>query len=72
MGRLAEPRGRRVSRIPDGIAVSEAFASYLKEFRERYPLDTELAEKYGLPAGNGHFRNPMTQIRSSGGYGGSA
>ena len=61
-----------MSRIPNGIAVSEAFAAYLEEFRKRYPLDTELAEKYGVSAGNGHFRNPMTQIRGSGGYGGSA
>ena len=61
-----------MSRISSGIAVSEAFAAYLKEFRKRYPLDTELAEKYGMPTGNGHFRNPMTEIRSTGGYGGSA
>jgi len=61
-----------VSRISDGIAVSEGFAAYLKKFRRRYPLDKELAKKYGVPAGNEHFRNQMTQIRSSGGYGGSA
>ena len=61
-----------MSRISNGIAVSEAFAAYLKKFRKRYPLDTELAKKYGVPAGNGHFRNQMIQIRSSGGHGGSA
>lgn len=57
---------------PTGLVVSDRFVEYLQNFRERYPLDMELVEKYGLPTGNGHFRNPMTRIRSSGGYGGSA
>lgn len=57
---------------PRGLAVSDRFAEYLERFRVRYPFDVELAEKYGVSAGNGHFRNPMTQTRSSGGYGGSA
>ena len=57
---------------PRGLVVSDRFVEYLQNFRERYPLDIELAQKYGVPAGNGHFRNPMTRIRSSGGYGGSA
>lgn len=56
---------------PRGVAVSDRFAEYLERFRERYPLDVELAEKYGLPTGNGHFRRQMTQIHSNDGYGGT-
>ena len=51
---------------PDGIAVSEAFASYLEEFRDRYPLDVELAIKHGC------YHTIMTRRRTSGGYGGIA
>ncbi|OYR59677.1 hypothetical protein DJ71_25015 [Halorubrum sp. E3] len=57
---------------PHGLAVGDRFAEYLEQFRVRYPLDVELAEKHGVPAGNGRFRRQMTQIRSSGSYGGSA
>lgn len=58
--------GLRVSRVPDGIAVSEAFASYLEEFRERHPLDVELACKHGC------YHTLMTRRRTSGGNGGIA
>ena len=54
-----------MSRVPDGIAVSEAFASYLEEFRRRHPLDVELARKHGC------YHTIMTR-RTSGGYGGIA
>jgi hypothetical protein len=54
-----------VSRVSRGIAVSEAFAAYLEEFRERHPLDVELARKHGC------YHTIMTR-RSSGGYGGIA
>jgi len=30
------------------ICASERFRSYIREFRTRYPLDTDLAEKYGF------------------------
>ncbi|AGF91279.1 hypothetical protein HAPG_00094 [Halorubrum phage GNf2] len=57
---------------PRGLAVGDRFAEYLEQFRGRYPFDVELAEKHGVPAENGRFRRQMTQIRSSGSYGGSA
>jgi hypothetical protein len=59
-----------VSDGPRGLVVSDRFAEYLQTFRQRYPLDTDLAEKNGLSAGNGCFRRPMTQTLS-GGYGGT-
>jgi hypothetical protein len=55
-----------VSRVPDGIAVSEAFASYLERFRERHPLDVELACKHGC------YHTLMTRRPTSGSYGGIA
>ena len=61
-----------VSDEPRGLAVGDRFAEYLERFRERYPLDVELAEKHGLPTGDGHFRRLMTQTQTSGGYGGTA
>jgi len=61
-----------VSDGPRGLVVSDRFLEYLQNFRDRYPLDTDLADKYGLPTGNGRFRRQMTHTRSSGGYGGSA
>jgi hypothetical protein len=54
-----------MSHVPGGIAVSEACAAYLEEFRERYPLDVELALKYGC------YHTLMTR-QTSGGYGGLA
>ncbi|WP_155118387.1 hypothetical protein [Halorubrum sp. BV1] len=57
---------------PRGLAVSDRFAEYLERFRERHPLDADLAEKYGLPTGNGHFRRLMAQTQTSDGYGGTA
>ncbi|WP_139042966.1 hypothetical protein [Halorubrum tropicale] len=57
---------------PCGLAVGDRFVEYLERFRVRYPVNVELADKYGLPAGNGRFRNSMTHTRSSGGYGGDA
>lgn len=57
---------------PRGLAVSDRFLEYLQNFRNRYPLDTDLAEKYGLPTGNGKFRRQMTLNPRSSGYGGSA
>ncbi|OYR61152.1 hypothetical protein DJ71_24390 [Halorubrum sp. E3] len=56
---------------PRGLVVSDRFAEYLQTFRERYPLDTDLAAKYGVPTGNGRFRRQMTQTVSDG-YGGFA
>ena len=55
---------------PRGLAVGDRFAEYLERFRVQYPLDVELAKKYGLPTVNGRFRRQMTHTRSSG-YGGS-
>lgn len=55
-----------MSRVPDGIAVSETFATYLEEFRDRYPLDVELARKHGC------YNTFITRRRTSGGYGGIA
>ena len=54
-----------MSRVPRGIAVSNACADYLEEFRERYPLDVELALKYGC------YHTLMTR-QTSAGYGGIA
>ena len=51
--------------------VGDRFAEYLAKFRERYPLDPELAEKHGVPTGNGCFRSHMNHT-ASGSYGGSA
>jgi len=59
-----------VSDGPRGLVVSDRFAEYLRTFRERYPRDADLAEKYGLSTGNGCFRRQMTQTLS-GGYGGT-
>jgi len=61
-----------VSDGPRGLVVSDRFAEYLQTFRESHPLDTDLAEKYGLSTGDGHFRRLMTQTHTSGGYGGTA
>jgi hypothetical protein len=61
-----------VSDGPRGLVVSDRFREYLQNFRDRYPLDVELAEQYGLPTGDGHFRRLMTQRQTSGGYGGTA
>jgi len=59
-----------VSDGPRGLVVSDRFTEYLQNFRERYPLDADLAEKYGLSTGNGCFRRPMTQTLSRS-YGGT-
>lgn len=39
---------------PRGLDCSEAFVEYLERFRERHPVDPELAVKHGAPAGNGY------------------
>ena len=57
---------------PRGLVVSDCFLEYLQNFRERYPLDMDLAEKYGLPTGNGRFYRQMTRNPRSGSYRGSA
>ena len=57
---------------PRGLVVSDRFREYLQNFRDQYPLDTDLADKYGLPTGNGRFPRQMTFNPSSSGYGGNA
>ena len=57
---------------PRGLVVSDRFREYLQNFRDRYPLDTDLADKYGLPTGNGRLSEKMTLNRSSRSFGGSA
>jgi len=59
-----------VSWDPSGIYVGDRFREYVERLRRSYPLDTDLARKYGLPAGNGCFQTQMNQI--SGSYGGDA
>lgn len=62
--------GYVVSDGPRGLVAGDRFLEYLRTFRERYPPDADLAEKHGLPTGNGYFRRHMTQTLS-GGYGGT-
>ena len=54
---------------PRGLVVGDRFAEYLQNFQERHPLDTDLAEKYGLSTGNGCFRRQMTLTLNGGGGG---
>ena len=54
-----------MSRVSDGIAISETFVAYLEEFRERYPLDVELARKYDC-------NHALMTRQTSGSYGGIA
>jgi len=52
------------------ICASERFRSYLREFRDRHPLDTELAAKYGFLTEIEENSDSMTQNARS--FGGTA
>jgi hypothetical protein len=53
------------------ICASERFRKYLREFRDRHPLDTDLAAKYGFLTDIEEHSDSMTQT-TRGTFGGLA